>query len=625
MPFIDEVLAQLDLLMELGKFENLETDTLEIKPVPSEKGQWHECYKSINAFLNTRGGIVLLGIKEEKEGQKNRYVLTGWHEHAEPKLKAFRDIFTDRHGRSVEFLVDAPVLLRNFRGKRVALVYVDELPADKKYVFYQGAAYERLITGDHKIEDNRIDAQEEFKEEAVHAKELTPIPNTNLDDVDLDKLNEYIHYLNRPNKVESIKPTLKDALPFLTRKSFIVDRSMTTLGMLVCGTHPEDSLVFRCQVHGYVEAVDKIAEDKQDLSDNILPLMEASLAYVMRNIRVGVGIAEGGSYLPEYPERLLRETINNALAHRDYSINKHCILSIKPGQHLAIQNPGSFRRHLLVEEQAGELHLMRIIPEAQPRNPKLADVLRVFRKWEGRAIGMATLVNLCLENKIDLPYYRFLSDEVRLYLRPGRLVDDRIDRLLQSYDDFLEQHLAGSKLTDSQKAVLAYLMKSEWANESSLYTILLTPDNNHFQEINRLEQLGLIYRTPRSSKIYPVFLVNRLLMTKTFLPRLQAVFGDKLALLNSLAREVLEVIYRFNNFSKTKYVNAKQTSFFLWDRQTSGGPNDIKAFDAYYRKVRSAFNSLEKKGFVEKRRTKGILGYKLRDAEPQGTSLFDGS
>ncbi len=36
----------------------------------------------------------------------------------------------------------------------------------------------------------------------------------------------------------------------------------------------------------------------------------------------------------------------------------------------------------------------RIAPETKPRNPKLADVLRVYRKWEGRSIGMPTLVRL---------------------------------------------------------------------------------------------------------------------------------------------------------------------------------------------------------------------------------------
>jgi len=85
--------------------------------------------------------------------------------------------------------------------------------------------------------------------------------------------------------------------------------------------------------------------------------------------------------------------VNNALAHRDYSLDRQVILAIKPGKHIAIRNPGTFRKRLLIEAPADPIPMLRILPEAKPRNPKLADVLRVYRKWEGRGIGMATLVS----------------------------------------------------------------------------------------------------------------------------------------------------------------------------------------------------------------------------------------
>ena len=213
--------------------------------------------------------------------------------------------------------------------------------------------------------------------------------------------------------------------------------------MLVCGQHVGDQLGFRCHVHGYVDAPQEVAQDKQDLIDNILPLMEKSLAYILRNIQIGISIAEGGTAMPQYPEEVLRETVNNALAHRDYSINKQVIISIKPGQHISIRNPGSFRPHLLIEHPRDPIPLRRIIPEARARNPKLADVLRVYRKWEGRGIGMATLVNLCLENQIDLPTYRIHSEEVTLFLNAGPLVGKRMETRLASFDAYIADKLGG--------------------------------------------------------------------------------------------------------------------------------------------------------------------------------------
>ena len=96
---VDRMLTRLAELISQGHFEDLESDTLEIKPVPADGGQWRERHKSVNAFLNTRGGILILGVKEEGQGARRRYVFTGYQEHAEPKLKELSGSFTDRAGR----------------------------------------------------------------------------------------------------------------------------------------------------------------------------------------------------------------------------------------------------------------------------------------------------------------------------------------------------------------------------------------------------------------------------------------------------------------------------------------------------------------------------------------------
>jgi ATP-dependent DNA helicase RecG len=599
-PAVDKTLAKLEELIQQGRFEELETDTLEIKPVGADRMAWDEQHKSVNAFLNARGGIVILGVKEEGKGPARKYAFTGWRPQAEPNLKQIPHQFTDRDGVVLDLSeCFPPPEIRDFLDGKVAILLVDELASDRKYVFYKGEAYKRVLTGDQKIAQVEIERQEEFKEQAVHAKELQPVLAATLDDLDIDKLNEYIHHLNRQGRVETIKPDLEAAKPFLERKYFLKDNHVTTLGVLVCGRHPTDLLGFRCQVHGYVDVPQEIARDKQDLSDNVLPLMEASLAYILRNIQVGVSIEQGGSARAQYPEELLRETVNNALAHRDYSIDRHVILAIKPGKHIEIRNPGSFRKHLRIEAPHLSIPLRRLLPEAKPRNPKLADVLRVYRKWEGRGIGMSTLVNLCLENKIDLPYYRFKSEEVALYLCAGRLVDERMERLFQSFDAYIEEHLQGNPLTEPQKSVLAYLLKSEWANEDVCYTILLTHDNNHSTELRTLKQGALIVEHELSTPEYPIYVADRVLAQRDYLPELRALFGAGFDSLDPLHKKILGVVYRFENYSKSRSVSAKQASFTLWSDEGGSG-HDIKAFDSFYRKIRRSFNRLENAGFLKK-------------------------
>lgn len=600
---VDRMLTRLAELISQGHFEDLESDTLEIKPVPADGGQWRERHKSVNAFLNTRGGILILGVKEEGQGARRRYVFTGYQEHAEPKLKELSGSFTDRAGRPLNLSDCFPSMeIKPFLDGRVAVVYVDELAADRRYCFYRRRAYRRVLTGDHEIKDTEIEAQEEFKEEALHARELRIVSGVTLNDLDLDQLNEYIQQLNRTVRVETIKPDLGAAIPFLERKHFMKEGKVTTLGMLVCGKYPGDYLGFRSQVHGYVDVPQEIVQDKQDLCDNILPLMERSLAYLLRNIQVGVSVAAGGSYRPQYPDEVLRETVNNALAHRDYAIDRQVIITIKPGVHLSIMNPGAFRQHLLIETAQGPI-LRRIIPEAKPRNPKLADVLRVFRKWEGRGIGMATLVNLCLQDKMDLPYYRLHQEEVCLFIRTGKLLDEKMERLFASFDAYLESKLKGLALTENQKRVLSYLIKSERDNELLRHTILLTPDNNHYQELLALEQARLIDKHPESPALYPLYIVDRELMKQDYLDELRGLFGAFFDAPDNFVKDVLSVVYRFNHYSKNRTASAKQTSFFLWARDSGGATNEIKAFDTFYRKVRYTFNKLEQAGLVVKNPT----------------------
>ncbi len=603
---VEKVLKKLAELISAGRFEELETDTLEIKPVPPTAGDWKECYKSANAFLNTRGGVLILGIKEDGRGSAKRYLHTGWQAHGEPQLKQLRVKFTRRNNELVD-LGDAfpPPHIVDFLSGNVAVQLIDELAADRKYVFFEGAAYRRLVTGDHKLTNPEIERQEEYREEAPQARELQPVPGLTEGGLSLDKLNTFIFHLNQPQPVETLKPDMESARPFLVRRSFLVEGKVTTLGALICASHPGEVLGFRAQTHCYVDVPQEVARDKQDFVDGVLQLMESSLGYLLRNTQVGISVREGGISVPEYPEELLRETVNNALAHRDYSINRQVIVAVKPSSHISIQNPGAFRSHVLIERPNDDIALRRILPEAKPRNPKLADALRVYRKWEGRGIGMATLVNLSLANRIDLPYYSLTTDEIRLHLPRGKLLDDRMERLFDGFERHIEERLNGGALTMSQKLVLSYLIKSEWANELVRYTVLLTPDNNHFAELRALERAQLIEKHPASTASYPVYVAERTLVRADYLSVLRELYGARFDALASFVKEVLGVVYRFDRYSKAGAVSARETSFELWAGR--GGTDDIKAFETFYRATRRAFNDLEAARLVTRKAgTKGF-------------------
>jgi hypothetical protein len=160
-------------------------------------------------------------------------------------------------------------------------------------------------------------------------------------------------------------------------------------------------------------------------------------------------------------------------------------------------------------------------------------------------------------------------------------------------------------------------MKSERMNELLGYTILLTPDNNHFAALGGLEKAGLISKHPLSTAPHPIYIADRVLLQRDYIRELRMQFGEAFDGLDPTAKKALGVVYRHNHFCKTKPVSAKQTAYILWFER--GEPSgDIKQFDAFYRKIRNTYNKIEKGGFVSK--VTGTRGYVLSDDFPLNRS-----
>ena len=596
MKAIEKTLITLESCLQTGSYQSIETERVELKDL-STKGRWQSFYETVCAFLNTEGGIVIIGVNEKGKS----YHFTGYDENNEGKLKELPRKFTNDQGQELDLSGYFPSFeIHDLFGGRVCVVYVDKLPEDEKYIFYQGKAYERKLTGDHEIAQDRLEQQQERKEDLRTARELEKVTNAALADLDVDKLNDYLTLLNKDVKIEALKPDIQTALSFLVRSKFVRDNAPTLLGMLVCGNNLYDFIAGRCEVDGYIDSASQIAQDKKLIKRNIIPLMEESVGFVYKNIQVGVSHERGGSNLPEYPEKLIREVVNNALAHRDYSVDKFVNINIKPNLSIEIRNPGSFRQEQQIVFDSEKIKVRRLIPLAKARNPRLADILKVFDKWEGRGIGMASLTNACLDNKINVPYYLFHSQQdISLVIPKGQVLDDEAKLWLDGFSKYVYEQAGRKTLTEEEQIVLSYLYKCECLNRRECYTVLLTADNNHFAVISDLEEKGLIFKHPQSPAIYPIYLVHRTLTKTEFGPELGEIFGGHYDMLSNDYKKVLNAIHLYNQFSLTS-VTANSVSTYIYLREHIR-VTDLEEYNRafnYKRKVRSIFNNLEEKGFI---------------------------
>jgi len=481
-------------------YDGLENEHLELKDLSGGE-DWKELYKTVCAFLNSNGGIIIIGVKENSKSKKIKF--TGYNSNNEAKIKEIPNQFTDKKKNKIElrdYIRPDLMEIHPMCDGQVCVLYIEKLPEEKKYVYYNGTAYERQLTGDHAITPGKIKKQEELCEELQFSKEIEIVPEASIDDLDVDKLNNYIIRLNADKKIETLKSDIHKAAEFLQWKRMLRNNKPTVLGMLVCGKRNplEHYLGQRCELDAYFEinGGGNIADDRKIYKDNIIDLMESAWSFSRSKTGTGINVAGGGSDFFEYPDEIIRETINNALAHRDYSQNRFSILVIRNNEYVKITNPGQFRQEQVFAAEK-PIKFRRILPIPKARNPNLADILKFYNRWEGRGIGMSTLVNYALNNSIDVPYYSISNQyEISLFIQKGKVLDEKSELWLNSFNKYIAEKTKGKPLTPEQKTILAYLYKSEELNKEEKYTVNFSSSNNHFGVINELESCNLIKQMP---------------------------------------------------------------------------------------------------------------------------------
>ncbi len=400
--FISDILVTIKASIQSETFIDVEKSKLELKDL-SNSGDWKSLNETICAFLNTDGGIIICGIREKNK----KYTLTNFNRDNESKLidlhsKFFKD--------DSDTLLDVSQYIffdyENFLENEIAYIIVYPLPDDKKFVKFNNEYFERKLTQDKKMSPAKLQSQREYKIDIEYAKELAIVDKATLEDLSIDKINHYISLLNKEIRNETLKANHIQANTFLIKQHFIKNQYITTLGMLVCGDDPFHYLGSRVEVNCYYDTNVDIGKDKKLFRNDVINLMEDTFRYIWGHIKINRTIREGGKSEPEYPEKLIRETINNALAHRDYTIDNFVTVTIEPNQYIEIKNPGYFKEKIKLVHTETDIPIRRLIPGIpESKNPKLASVLKVFDKIESQGRGLASLVNEALDNEIDLPTY----------------------------------------------------------------------------------------------------------------------------------------------------------------------------------------------------------------------------
>lgn len=70
---IEKILSEIETCIKQGTFKNLEHDKLDLKYNSHDGSDWKEVFKTACAFLNTNGGILLIGIYEDEKNKNLQF------------------------------------------------------------------------------------------------------------------------------------------------------------------------------------------------------------------------------------------------------------------------------------------------------------------------------------------------------------------------------------------------------------------------------------------------------------------------------------------------------------------------------------------------------------------------
>ena len=232
----------------------------------------------------------------------------------------------------------------------------------------------------------------ELQKSVMELYELRTIDRTKIGNLSKDDVAEYLIKLRR-QKLNLVN--LEDER-ILETQGMCQNDLPTLAGLMLLSQYPQEFFpqlsVTAMSVQG--KEIGELGDEGERFVDNkriegtIPQMIEATLAFVRRNMKVKTIITEEGTRAdkPEYPIKAVREIILNALVHRDYSVHtdRSPVRLVMYEDRLELENPGGLYGRITVDDLGKA--------SADTRNPYIAGALEIMIDTENRFSGIPTVI-----------------------------------------------------------------------------------------------------------------------------------------------------------------------------------------------------------------------------------------
>lgn len=381
-----------------------------------------EAIETAAAFANTSGGIILIGVSDNRE-------ITGFTIGKE----TLTDI-TNRIAQAIDPRVVMELESANIEGKSVLLVQITE--SHIKPVSVKGTCYKRVGNSNRVMSPQEI-AQMHLKSVGQTWDQLSVVRAKN-HDIDEQKIQ---WYLTRREANRNVAQPQNMTVPDLLRNINCIseEETLTHAGILFFGKHPQ-RFFHNAQlrvVRFKGTSVTHPVIDRLDCSGTLWEIVNATEEFIRKNIRL-LSLRSSKSFQRddkfEYPLDALREAIINGLIHRNYQEPADVRVFIFDDR-VEIISPGTFPEGVSPDK-----------PMHKPINPILTQLMYDVGFIERYGSGIKMMQRLCEEWENTEPRYELHPLETKV------IFDSPIqDTTFVEIDDISEQ------LNDRQKNALFYV------------------------------------------------------------------------------------------------------------------------------------------------------------------------
>jgi len=453
-------IQQLNALIAQGESEILEfkTSTAQLKPA---------C-ETLCGFLNSRGGIVLIGVGNKGQiiGQQ---ITDNTHQEIANELRKIEPavhiiinyvIIDDKQviimqalaGKHIPYVYDGRPFERTLSSKgRMTQHHYEQLLIQRGQLNH---SWEEMLAENYSIAD--LDHQEIYRtvQDGIRANRILP-------EAGRDNIEELL------TRFELIQHgALKNAAIALFGKRLFPDYSQCLLKMgRFEGTHKTENFIDNQQVYG-----------------NIFTLLSVADHFIRRHLSIA-SFFEPDQFervdKPVLPVLAVREAMVNAVCHRDYHDKTSSISLAIYDDRLEIWNNGTLPPSLKLSD-------LKKKHESRPRNKLIANVLYSRKFFERWGSGTIKMLDLCKEHNLPEPAFEEYSD--------GFSVTFKFDNYKDSVGETQLTESLRQEISPRQKQILIILSQQGKIALRDIRRLLENPpaDRTIRDDLAELKKLGLI-------------------------------------------------------------------------------------------------------------------------------------